>query len=168
MYGLTLVPGFVAGILLRALFAVGRPWSSVVTTSAITLAALGCDVALLGQLGLFAIPLGYAVGLTVSCVVGVLLLRRILHAGIGLLLLRELRAVPVAAVAAALLLLVGGPVLNFVHGLGLPGKGTEVAFVAAAGLLYGAVYLAIGAALRLPEVAVLHSWVRRRAPSPAP
>ncbi len=163
LYGLSLIPGFLSGLLSRMLFAVNRPWAAVATTVSVTLVALAWDVALIGRLGVFAIPLGYTIGLTVSCVVAIVLARRALGVGIGPVLPGELRALPVAVATAVLIWMT--PLSTLTAALGLQGKAGDVATVTIGGFAYAVIYLAISAAVRIPQVGAIYNWVvtKRRA-----
>ncbi len=160
VYSLSVIPGFLLGIFTRLLFVAEREWAGVAVGGIVTVVALSWDIALLGPLQVLAIPSGYTLGFVAAAIAAGLLLRPVLGRGHGHSFRRAFRPVLIAAVLAVLCTHVV-PVGRFVQNTaGAHGSVVLAVALLAAATVYGAGFVAMAAAWRLEELAMVRGRIR--------
>lgn len=143
-YALSVVPGFILGVSVRACYAFFSPGLSIWMTAVLTLSAVGIDLLLLGTLGFEAIPVGFLGGMLCAGAVGLgVSSRKGWVAGLPRVLSGLLKD---GFVAVAGIALVRG-VWPVMAGASVAGRGQALAELTLAAAVYGALYLAGSAAL---------------------
>lgn len=159
-FAIALVPGILLGLLSRMLFVGGRAWAAVGVNGVVTAVALGFAALFLARLGLFAVPVGYALGLTVASLVAARLVGSITGVGMGEVVAAAGPAILAATAAGGVWWLVRVKAL-LVSWLGLAGDLGSLLALAAGSLLYVLAYIAACSMLGIREMQAAGRLVSR-------
>jgi peptidoglycan biosynthesis protein MviN/MurJ (putative lipid II flippase) len=147
-YSFTLLPAYLVGFLMRALFALGDARTAVVTAAVWAVTALVVDVVLLPTFGFISIPIGFAAGTTVASVAALYALERMVQTPLILPLARYACLVATLSGIAAMPLAVAVSIRPRYQGEHL----TDVAVLFAAGLTSLALFVGLAAWNRVREI----------------